>query len=85
MRNTAAGISTMVAVFFVLPPVADLLPHAWSSHFVQYLPSNAGEVLYGGANGLAHPLAPWTGFGVLCAYAAVLIGFAAWRLRRADA
>ena len=26
MRNTAAGISTMVAVFFVLPPVADLLP-----------------------------------------------------------
>ena len=85
MRNTAAGISTMVAVFFVLPPVADLLPHSWSSHFVQYLPSNAGEVLYGGANGLAHPLAPWTGFGVLCAYAVVLIGFAAWRLRRADA
>jgi hypothetical protein len=25
-----------------------------------------------------------TGFGVLCAYAAVMIGFAAWRLRRAD-
>ncbi len=85
MRNTAAGISTMVAVFFVLPPVAGLLPSSWSSHFVQYLPSNAGEVLYGGANGLAHPLAPWTGFGVLCAYAVVLIGFAAWRLRRADA
>ena len=85
MRNTAAGISTMVAVFFVLPPVAGLLPSSWSSHLVQYLPSNAGGVLYGGANGLAHPLAPWTGFGLLCAYAAVLIGLAAWRLRRADA
>ena len=85
MRNTAAGISTMVAVFFVLPPVAGLLPSSWSSHLVQYLPSNAGGVLYGGASGLAHPLAPWTGFGLLCAYAAVLIGFAAWRLRRADA
>jgi ABC-type transport system involved in multi-copper enzyme maturation permease subunit len=85
MRNTAAGISTMVAVFFVLPPVAGLLPSSWSSHFVQYLPSNAGEALYGGTNGLTHPLAAWTGFGVLCAYAAVLIGFAAWRLRRADA
>jgi hypothetical protein len=85
MRNTAAGISTMVAVFFVLPPVAGLLPSSWSSHFVQYLPSNAGEAVYGGARGLAHPLAPWTGFGILCAYAAVLIGFAAWRLRRADA
>ena len=85
MRNTAAGISTMVAVFFVLPPVAGLLPSSWSSHFVQYLPSNAGEALYGGTHDLAHALAPWTGFGVLCGYAAVLIGFAAWRLRRADA
>ena len=37
------------------------------------------------AAGLAHPLAPWTGFGLLCAYAVVMIGFAAWRLRRADA
>jgi hypothetical protein len=30
-------------------------------------------------------LAPWTGFGVLCGYAIVLVGFAAWRLRRVDA
>ncbi len=85
LRNTAAGISTFAAVFFVIPPLTDLLPSSWSSHFVQYLPSNAGEVLFGGARGLAHPLAPWTGFGLLCAYAAVMIGFAAWRLRRADA
>ena len=85
LRNTAAGISTFVAVFFVIPPLTDLLPSSWSSHFVKYLPSNAGEVLFGGARGLAHPLAPWTGFGLLCAYAAVMIGFAAWRLRRADA
>lgn len=85
LRNTAAGISTFVAVFFVLPPLTDLLPSSWSSHFAQYLPSNAGEVLFGGARGLAHPLAPWTGFGLLCAYAVVMIGFAAWRLRRADA
>jgi ABC-type transport system involved in multi-copper enzyme maturation permease subunit len=86
-RNTAAGISTFVAVFFVVPPLTELLPVSWSSHFAQYLPSNAGEVLFGGGgtSGLAHPLAPWTGFGVLCAYAVVVIGFAAWRLRRADA
>jgi ABC-2 type transport system permease protein len=85
LRNTAAGISTFVAAFFVIPPLTDLLPSSWSSHFVQYLPSNAGEVLFGGGRSLAHPLAPWTGFGLLCAYAAVMIGFAAWRLRRADA
>jgi hypothetical protein len=85
LRNTAAGISTFVAVFFVLPPLADLLPSSWRLHFVQYLPSNAGGALWGGARGIAHPLAPWTGFGLLCGYAVVLIAFAAWRLRRSDA
>jgi ABC-type transport system involved in multi-copper enzyme maturation permease subunit len=32
-----------------------------------------------------HPLSPWTGFAVLCGYAVVLTGLAAWRLRRRDA
>ena len=85
LRSTAAGISTLVAAFFVIPPLTDLLPSSWSSHFAQYLPSNAGEVLFAGAGQLAHPLSPWTGFGVLCIYAVVLIAFSAWRLRRADA
>ena len=52
---------------------------------MQYLPSNLGGVLTGGSSGLAHPLAPWTGFAVMCGYAAILIGIAAWRLRRVDA
>jgi ABC-2 type transport system permease protein len=85
LRNTAAAISTFVAVFFVIPPLAPLLPASWSSHFVQYLPSNAGAMLLGGTNGLAHPLSPWTGFAMMCAFAFVLVGLAAWRLPRADA
>ena len=85
LRNTAAAITTFVAVFFIFPPLTLLLPVSLTDHFVQYLPSNLGGVLTGGTSGLAHPLAPWTGFGLLCGYAAVLIAFAAWRLRRADA
>ncbi len=85
LRNTAAGISTFVGAFFVIPPLTQLLPSSWSSHFVQYLPSNAGGVLYGGTQNLSNALAPWTGFGVLCGYAVILIGLAAWRLRRVDA
>src|SRR5258708_34986551 len=73
LRNTAAGISTFVAVFFVIPPLTGLLPAAWSSHFAQYLPSNAGEVLYGEGNRLAHPLAPWPRFALLCPSPLVLI------------
>ena len=85
LRNTAAAITTFVAVFFVFPTLTLLLPASITDHFVQYLPSNLGGVLTGSTSGLAHPLGPWTGFGVLCGYAAVLVGFAAWRLRRADA
>jgi ABC-2 type transport system permease protein len=85
LRNTAAAISTFVALFFVIPPLAPLLPASWSGHFVQYLPSNAGAMLLGGTYGLAHPLSPWTGFAVMCAFACALIGLAAWRLPRADA
>jgi ABC-type transport system involved in multi-copper enzyme maturation permease subunit len=85
LRNTAAAITTFVAVFFVIPPLTLLLPASLTDHFVQYLPSSIGSVLIGGTSAGTHSLAPWTGFGVLCGYAAVLIGFAAWRLRRADA
>jgi hypothetical protein len=36
------------------------------------------------ANGY-YPLAPWAGFGVLCAYASLALGIAALLLRRRDA
>lgn len=85
LRNTAAAITTFVAVFFVLPPLTLLLPTSWTAHFVQYLPSSIGTVLTGGTTVAGNGLAPWTGFALLCGYAVVLTGCAAWRLRRADA
>ena len=85
LRNTAGAITTFVAVFFVIPPLTNLLPTSLTDHFVQYLPSNAGAVLLDGTFGVANPLTPWTGFTVMCGYAVVLIGLAAWRLRRVDA
>lgn len=85
LRNTAAGISTFVGVFFVIPPLTLLLPADLSSQFVQYLPSNAGGALYGADNGVDETLSPWTGFAVLCAYAVATIAAAAVWLRRRDA
>ena len=85
LRNTAAAITTFVAVFFVIPPLTNLLPTSLTDHFVQYLPSNAGAVMLDGTFGVANPLTPWTGFTVMCGYAVILVGFAAWRLRRVDA
>jgi len=85
LRNTAAGITTFAAVFFVLPLLATLLPASISNHLAQYLPSNAGGAIWGGAALVPNALSPWTGFALLCGYAAVLIGALAWRLRRSDA
>jgi ABC-2 type transport system permease protein len=85
LRNTAAGIATFAAVFFVIPPLAGLLPSSVSNHLTPYLPSNAGDVVWGGAQGVHNPLSPWTGFALVCGYAAVLIVAGAWRLRRSDA
>ena len=84
-KNTAAGIATFASVFFVIPLLATLLPASISNHLAQYLPSNAGGAIWGGAALVPNALSPWTGFALLCGYAAVLAGAGAWRLRRADA
>jgi ABC-2 type transport system permease protein len=83
LRNTAAGISSLVALFFVIPPVLDLLPQSWSNTIGPYLPSNAGEAFWGHPTG-SH-LSALAGLLVLCAWAAAAIVAAAIRLKTRDA
>jgi ABC-2 type transport system permease protein len=83
LRNTAAGISSLVALFFVIPPVLDLLPKSWSNNIGPYLPSTAGEAFWGRPD-VAH-LSAISGLLVLCAWAAAAIAAAAVRLKRQDA
>jgi hypothetical protein len=83
LKKTAAGISAFAAMFLVAPIVAPYLPHSIAA-VAPYLPSSAGGALWGEPL-VAHPLGPWAGFAVLCGYAVVLTGLAAWRLRRRDA
>jgi ABC-2 type transport system permease protein len=84
LRNTAGGISTLFGLLFVLPIIVRFLPSSWSDPINKYLPSNAGEAITH-----VHPdptlLAPWTGFGLFCGYAAVVLIAAAISLRRRDA
>ena len=82
LRNTAAGISSLVAMFFVIPPLMNLLPSSWANHIGPYLPSNAGEALWGHPSG-TH-LSAAAGLGVLCLWAAAVVGAAAFRLKRQD-
>jgi ABC-2 type transport system permease protein len=84
LRNTAGGISTLFGLLFVLPIIVRFLPSSWSDPINKYLPSNAGEAITH-----VHPdptlLAPWTGFGLFCGYAVVVLIAAAISLRRRDA
>ena len=85
LRKTAAGLSVFAAVFFVAPIVAAYLPPSIKG-FAPYLPSSAGGAIWGGGKLFGgQQLSPWAGFAVLCGYAVVLVGLAAWQLRRRDA
>jgi ABC-type transport system involved in multi-copper enzyme maturation permease subunit len=85
LRRTAAGLSVFAAAFLVVPLVAAYLPQSIKG-FAPWLPSNAGGDIWGAGKLFGgHQLGPWTGFAVLCGYAIVLTGLAAWRLRTRDA
>ncbi|HWE92145.1 MAG TPA: ABC transporter permease [Pseudonocardiaceae bacterium] len=84
IRNTAGTIATLFGILLVLPVLVDALPTTWSEHISPYLPSNAGQEIL-----TLHTdpgmLAPWTGFGVFCIYAAVALIVGGFLLRRRDA
>jgi hypothetical protein len=82
VRNTAGGIAAFAGIMFVLPPLMNVLPSSWNSAASPYLPLQAGERIMSLHRG--NQLAPWTGFGVLCLYAAVSLLIAAVLLRRRD-
>ena len=84
LRKTATGLAVFAGVFFVVPVVVAALPHKITG-FAPYLPSNAGGALWGNPLTTWHALSPWAGFAVLCGYAVVLTGLAAWQLCRRDA
>ncbi|MCU1655771.1 MAG: transporter permease [Pseudonocardiales bacterium] len=83
LRNTAAGISSMVALLFVIPPVLSLLPKSWSDTVGPYLPSNAGEAFWGHTTD--KHLSALAGLLVLCAWTAAAVAAAAIRLKKQDA
>jgi ABC-2 type transport system permease protein len=83
IRNTAGGIVTFVALFFVLPPLAHILPGNWETTTLKYLPLNAGEQMFSLTHG-SDSLSPLGGSVVMLVYCAVAIVIAAVLLQRRD-
>lgn len=84
LRNTAGGIAVFAAVFFVIPPLLDILPTNWNNSISPYLPNNAGRSIFSLTHG-AHSLAWGPGLALFCGYCAAAIAIAAVLLVRRDA
>jgi ABC-2 type transport system permease protein len=85
LRSTAGGIAALFGLLFAVPILVGFLPGGLSDEIGKYLPGTAGLAVTSVHPDPATSLAPWTGFGVFCAYAVVLLGAAAVRMRRGDA
>ena len=83
VRNTAGGIAAFAGILFVLPPLMNVLPTSWNNAASPYLPLIAGQAVMAVTRG-AHQLRPWTGLGLLCAYAAAALAVASILLVRRD-
>jgi ABC-2 type transport system permease protein len=84
LRNTAGAISALLGALFGLQIVLGLLPSEWSDHVTRFLPSPAGIAMTA-VSPDPLSLSPWAGLGVFLAYPAVVLAFAAYRMRRRDA
>lgn len=81
-RSTAAAVTSLTVILFVLPVISFILPAGLSNTISPYLPGNAGQAIMVIAP-QAHTLAPWVGFGVFAAYAfAALAGAAVLLVKR---
>jgi ABC-type transport system involved in multi-copper enzyme maturation permease subunit len=83
VRNTAGGIAAFAALFFVIPPLMNILPASWNNAISPYLPDAAGRSIFSLHPG-SHSLAPWPGFALFVGYTALAVATAAVLLARRD-
>jgi hypothetical protein len=96
LRRGAGAITAVIGLVIVPLVLSVVLPTAPADWLLRYTPAAAfslqtstlrypqvttGCIPYHGC----YPLAPWTGFAVLCAWAVLALAVAAYLLRRRDA
>jgi ABC-2 type transport system permease protein len=83
IRNTAGGIATFAGIFFVIPPLMNILPSSWNNAISPYLPSEAGRQLFSLVPS-SGSLSPTAGGLLFAGYCALVLAVAAVLLRRRD-
>ena len=83
VRNTAGGIAAFVGIFFVVPPLLNILPTTWQNAINPWIPDSAARSIFQLTHG-PHSLSPAGGLGVFLIYIAVAVTVAAVLLLRRD-
>ena len=85
VRNTAAAISAVVGMLFVIPLILLPLGTSIQQAVGQFLPMLIAENSLTAVTPQSHTQSPGVGFAVLCGYAAVALVAGGWALARRDA
>jgi ABC-2 type transport system permease protein len=86
MRHTAAAITSVIGLLFVIPILAHLLPDSWYRDLDRWLPDAAGRAISATLGGQdAHLFSPWNQFAVFAVYTAILLVVGAVLFLRRDA
>lgn len=85
LRRSAGAITLVIGLVFVPQIVAPLITSLTAAQWIQRLTPTAGLAIMQTVKRYDTAISPWAGFGVLCAFAAVALGGAYWRIRRLDA
>jgi ABC-2 type transport system permease protein len=85
IRHTAGAIATVIALVIVVPPLISLIPGTIANHIHGYLPTVAGQLVAQTREQSGDVLSGWQGFGVFCAWTAILLAGCAVLLARRDA
>jgi ABC-2 type transport system permease protein len=85
VRHTAAALSIVLALVFVVGTMVFLLPGAWGEWIGKLMPGNAGSSITAPVSFNPNVLEPWTGFAVFAAEVAVVLLVGWFTFRRRDA
>ena len=85
VRHTAAAISIVLALVFIIGNVVDLIPGTFGEWVMKLMPGNAGPGIVVPVSFGENMLSPWTGFAVFVGEVALLslAGFALFQKRDA--
>jgi len=86
LRHTAAAITSVIGLLFVIPILAHLLPSSWYQDLERWLPDAAGRALSVTVGPQpAHLFSAWGQFSVFAVYTVILLVVGAVLFRNRDA